>query len=153
MARSDLLISLVKASANGDKQMLHRTVEAMIAEERAKRHNVLAERLESALRLNGNGSVLRAAPQNTEASPRARHFISEAIPKRTLSDLILPEMTEKATRQLVEEQQRQACSAPIRWSQDIVSCLWVRREMARHLLRKPSQRRSHFHFSRFAMNP
>jgi SpoVK/Ycf46/Vps4 family AAA+-type ATPase len=106
MARSDLLISLVKASANGDKQMLHRTVEAMIAEERAKRHNVLAERLESALRVNGNGSGLRAVPQNADASPRARHFISEGTPRRTLGDLILPEMTERATRQLVEEQQR-----------------------------------------------
>ena len=106
MARSDLLISLVKASANGDRQMLHRTVEAMIAEERAKRHNVLAERLESALRLNGNGSGLRAVPQNSDASPRARHFISEGTPRRTLGDLILPEITERATRQLVEEQQR-----------------------------------------------
>ena len=46
MARSDLLINLVKASANGDRQMLHRTVEAIVAEERAKQHNVLAERLE-----------------------------------------------------------------------------------------------------------
>jgi AAA+ superfamily predicted ATPase len=106
MARSDLLINLVKASANGDKQMLHRTVDAIVAEERAKRHNVLAERLESALRLNGNGSSLRAVPQNGDASPRARHFISEATPRRALGDLILPEITERATRQLIEEQQR-----------------------------------------------
>jgi AAA+ superfamily predicted ATPase len=106
MARSDLLINLVKASANGDKQMLHRTVDAIVAEERAKRHNVLAERLESALRLNGNGSSLRAVPQNGDTSPKARHFISEATPRRALGDLILPEITERATRQLIEEQQR-----------------------------------------------
>ena len=106
MARSDLLINLVKASANGDKQMVHRTVEAIVAEERAKRHNVLAERLEGALRVNGNGSSLRAVPQNADTSSRARHFISEATPRRTLGDLILPEITERATRQLIEEQQR-----------------------------------------------
>lgn len=69
MARSDLLVNLVKASSNGDKQMLHRTVEAMIAEERAKRHNVLAERLERALRLNGNGSATRSVSQMSKPLP------------------------------------------------------------------------------------
>jgi AAA+ superfamily predicted ATPase len=106
MARSDLLINLVKASANGDKRMLHRTVEAIVAEERAKRHNVLAERLESALTMmNGNGS-LKAPLQLADASQKARHFISEATPRRILSELILPEITERAVVQLIEEQQR-----------------------------------------------
>jgi len=105
MARSDLLINLVKASANGDKQTVHRTVEAMVAEERAKRHNVLAERLEQALRINGNGASLRSVSQ-TDTSGRGRHFVSEAVPKRVLNELILPEITERAARQLIEEQLR-----------------------------------------------
>jgi hypothetical protein len=106
MARSDLLINLVKASSNGDKQMVHRTVEAIVAEERAKRHNVLAERLESALKMNGNGSSLRAVPQGPDTQTRARSFVSEAIPRRNLNDLVLPWVTERAIRQLIEEQQR-----------------------------------------------
>jgi SpoVK/Ycf46/Vps4 family AAA+-type ATPase len=96
----------VKASANGDRQTVQRTVEAMVAEERAKRHNVLAERLEHALRINGNGAPLRSVSQGTDTSVRGRHFVSEAVPKRVLNELILPEITERAARQLIEEQQR-----------------------------------------------
>jgi AAA+ superfamily predicted ATPase len=106
MARSDLLLNLVKASANGDIQMMRRTVEAIVAEERAKRHNVLAERLERAITgVNGNGST-KSIAQYPEASARVRNFISETTPRRTLDELILPEITERATRQLIEEQHR-----------------------------------------------
>ena len=44
MARSDLLVSLVKAGSSGDATGARSVAEAIIAEERAKRHNVLAER-------------------------------------------------------------------------------------------------------------
>src|SRR4051794_6734062 len=49
MARSDLLVSLVKAGASGDRSTLTSTVEALVAEERAKSHNILADRLHRAL--------------------------------------------------------------------------------------------------------
>ncbi len=105
MARSDLLINLVKASVSGDQQTVKRTVEAMAAEERAKQHTVLAERLEHAMVANGNGAGRLLQP-NPEASQRARDFISETTPRRLLEDLELPETTLLGTRQLIEEQQR-----------------------------------------------
>jgi len=40
MPRSDLLLSLVRASKRGDRSLLQKTVEAIAAEERAKRHHV-----------------------------------------------------------------------------------------------------------------
>ena len=43
MARSDLLVSLVRAGAAGDSMELATTVEATIAEEGAKQHNILAK--------------------------------------------------------------------------------------------------------------
>jgi hypothetical protein len=43
MARSDLLISLIKADSSGDRRSFDATTEAIIAEERAKHHDVLAE--------------------------------------------------------------------------------------------------------------
>src|SRR5882724_2337098 len=55
MARSDLLVSLVKAGTDGDKRGFRTAAEALIAEERAKRHDVLAERLTKAIQFNGNG--------------------------------------------------------------------------------------------------
>lgn len=47
MARSDLLLSLVKAGARGDQTLFRRSLEALVAEERAKHHGVLADRLSS----------------------------------------------------------------------------------------------------------
>ena len=105
MARADLLINLVKASVSGDQRNVKRTVEAMAAEERAKQHTVLAERLEHAMIANGNGAGKLLQP-NPEASQRARDFISETTPRRRLEDLELPETTLLGTRQLIEEQQR-----------------------------------------------
>lgn len=41
MARSDLILALVRAGANGDQTGFRRTVEALVAEERARKHEVL----------------------------------------------------------------------------------------------------------------
>jgi AAA+ superfamily predicted ATPase len=106
MARSDLLINLVKAGVSGDTGTFNRTVDAIVAEERAKQHNVVADQLERVVRTtNGNGpsNVIRHAP---ESGHRARDFISEIMPRRRLDDLVLPETTLLATKQLIEEQQR-----------------------------------------------
>jgi hypothetical protein len=95
MARADLLINLVKASVSGDQQTLKRTVEAMAAEERAKQHTVLAERLEHAMISNENGREncfaripkhrkeratssrrpLRDAGSKTSNCPKLRHSV------------------------------------------------------------------------------
>lgn len=108
MARSDLLINLVKSGVSGDRRMLGKIVDAIIAEERAKNHNVVADRIEKAYRLsNGNGKA--AALMNahsSESNARARDFIAEVTPKRRFEELILPDVTEAAAQQLVEEQQR-----------------------------------------------
>lgn len=104
MARSDLLISLVKSSASGDKHAFHRAVEAIIAEERAKQHNILADRLTRAVKMNGSNSCV--VTQVSDATARHREFISEITPKRQLENLILPGTVKRAVEQLIEEQQR-----------------------------------------------
>lgn len=53
MARADLLLNLVQAGRRGDQRLLRHTVEAIAAEERAKQHHVLAERLLEELAANG----------------------------------------------------------------------------------------------------
>lgn len=104
MARSDLLVSLVRASSSGDKKSVKSTVEAMIAEERAKQHNILAERLARAL--NGNGHGGQASFAAVEQVSKARDFIAEVRPRKRLEDLVLSDLCERACRELVEEQQR-----------------------------------------------
>lgn len=108
MPRSDLLVSLVKASSSGDKQAVRNVAETLIAEERAKQHNVLADRLSKALNtppsVNGNGSHHRPAP-NDQAS-KARDLVMEIVPRRHLSDLILHEECIRLVSQVIEEQLR-----------------------------------------------
>lgn len=106
MARGDLLLNLVKAGVNGDAGTFRRTVDAIVADERGKQHNVLADQIERIARTsNGNGlpSVPKASP---EGGHRAKDFVSEIIPRRKLEELVLPETTRLATEQLIEEQRR-----------------------------------------------
>lgn len=103
MARSDLLVSLVKAGTAGDKRGFQTAAEALIAEERAKRHDVLAERLAKAIQPNGSGIY---SPTASEALHRGKDFIAEVIPRRRLEDLILPCAARQGVEELVEEQRR-----------------------------------------------
>ena len=50
MARGDLLISLVRAATAGDRDALRSTTEALAADERAKKHHIVADRLQRASR-------------------------------------------------------------------------------------------------------
>ena len=104
MARSDLLISLVRAGAAGDTKEVATATEAIIAEERAKQHNVLADRLTRALRNPGNGRWTK--PTTGESNARVRDYLLETTPRRRLDDLFLPEVCKRACRELVEEQYR-----------------------------------------------
>ena len=84
MARSDLLISLVKASISGDSKSAKSTSEAIIAEERAKKHNVLADRLTQILHVNGN----RHGPMQVVGgvSRQQREFLVELTPRRRIEE-------------------------------------------------------------------
>jgi SpoVK/Ycf46/Vps4 family AAA+-type ATPase len=106
MARSDLLINLVKAGVNGDTGTFRRTVDAIVAEERGKQHNVLADQIERVVKTT-NGNAMATAPRHApEGNQRAKDFVSEVMPRRRLADLVLPDTTQLAIRQLIEEQQR-----------------------------------------------
>jgi SpoVK/Ycf46/Vps4 family AAA+-type ATPase len=109
MARSDLLVSLVRAGTIGDRRSFRTAAEAIIAEERAKRHNVLADTLTKVIQTNGSGAPNgQAAMANAQSdpAPRGREFVSEVVPRRRLDDLILPAVVRRAVDELVEEQHR-----------------------------------------------
>ena len=103
MARSDLLIALVKAGSSGDRRGVRSAAEAIIAEERAKQHNILANRLSHATQVNGSAYAASVTPEQTG---RGREFIAEVTPRRRLEDLILGEECRQSVMELVEEQQR-----------------------------------------------
>lgn len=109
MARSDLIVSLVQAGSAGDKRGFRTATEAIIAEERAKQHHVLADRLNSLIQSNGSGNGAGStAFVTSEATARGREFIAEIVPRRQLGDLVLPALIRRAVDELIEEQLRSA---------------------------------------------
>jgi SpoVK/Ycf46/Vps4 family AAA+-type ATPase len=102
MARSDLLVSLVRAGATGDRSMLASTVEALVAEEKSRSHYVLADRLQRALQ------TVPVTTSNEMRRPQAggRDFVIESEPRIRLDDLILSLPASRLARQLIEEQNR-----------------------------------------------
>jgi SpoVK/Ycf46/Vps4 family AAA+-type ATPase len=104
MARSDLLVSLVKAGTTGDKRGFQTAAEALIAEERAKRHDVLAERLTKAIQPNGNG--VYGFSTAIDHGYRGKEFIAEITPRRRLEEIILSDSARQGVEELVEEQRR-----------------------------------------------
>lgn len=102
MARSDLLISLVKSGRSSPDPRFRSAVEALIAEERAKRHDSLADQLSAALVTGPNGNPL----QNSPSSPVVGDLLYETNPDRGLEELILPPIVLRECREMIEEQVR-----------------------------------------------
>lgn len=106
MARSDLLVSLVRAGVAGDQQTLRSTAEALAADERAKKHHIVADRIQRALSV-----VPVTPPALTAASPHlnasnGREAILEVDARLSLSDLLLPLPAAQSAQQLLEEHRR-----------------------------------------------
>lgn len=98
MARTDLLLNLVKSSAQGDQLGFRRTLEAMIADERQRQHHTVADRLAEFLK----------APRPSARTPTgdATGALVEQSPERRLDELHLPDAVQTIVRELVEEQHR-----------------------------------------------
>jgi SpoVK/Ycf46/Vps4 family AAA+-type ATPase len=115
MARSDLLLSLVRAGSTGDTTRFRKTVEALIAEERAKKHSVLAGQLTEQLEptidgpnestsghhSNGHGNGLLTTPYQS-----VQDVFFEIVPRRDLMDLVLSTAVQSIVREFVEEHHR-----------------------------------------------
>ncbi|MGX0119850.1 AAA family ATPase [Corynebacterium otitidis] len=100
MARADLLVDLVDAERRGDRDRFRVLVEAVIAEERAKQHHLVADRL---------SELITATGQN---APRDAHtetvgdLVQQIVPQRRLEDLELAAVPRRLLAELVEEHKR-----------------------------------------------
>jgi SpoVK/Ycf46/Vps4 family AAA+-type ATPase len=103
MARSDLLLNLVKSGVRGDGELFRRTVEAIVAEENAKQHYVLAKELTRELRAETtmNRQLSAVTPNGSGQS-----MLVHRDPQRSLDSLVLSETVRSSILQFVEEQQR-----------------------------------------------
>jgi hypothetical protein len=107
MTRADLLVRLVQSSLQGDKVAFRKVVEAIIAEERAKQHTVLAVKLE--YMLNSQPFEPQAPTKGgTILDSRSINLIQEIMPRRRIADLILPPDVLQIIQGLIEEQNKEA---------------------------------------------
>jgi SpoVK/Ycf46/Vps4 family AAA+-type ATPase len=100
MARADLLLDLVEAEHRGDRDRFRVLVEAVIAEERANQHHLLADRLAELISTTGQGIT------RDDRAAAIRDLVQEAVPNRRLDDLELASVPRQVIAELIEEQQR-----------------------------------------------
>lgn len=103
MPRADLILKLIKASRQGDDHQVRKAVEALAADERAKNHTILADRMLAQLQ-DENRRLGQATPLPKHSTTGS--LIAEIVPTFCLEDLILPAEAEEAIRELVAEQHR-----------------------------------------------
>lgn len=103
MTRSDLLIDLVRAGAQGDTERLRTAAAAIAADERAKKHDGVADRITRALDAvsTSNGNALRRVPRSDGSTGIVRRE-----PRRPLTWLHLTTQVRSACDELIEEQRR-----------------------------------------------
>ena len=106
MARGDLIVDLVKASVSGNQESARAIAEEIAANERSKKHDLLAKRIIRALE---NSPQTRGNSLSRSNGLRVRDGsggIQRRCVERPISSLFLEESTRKAIRELVEEQDR-----------------------------------------------
>ena len=104
MVGSDLITGLVKFGMSGDKAKFKKIVETLIADERVKQHNVLAEKLEDILKIDSNTRPYSNG--NTIIDQRVGSLVQEIIPRMKLEDLILSEDIRSICLEVIEEHHR-----------------------------------------------
>lgn len=104
MPRADLIVNLVRAGTQGDQQTFRSTVEAIAAEERAKRHTQLADRLEENLRRPVPAAKVPEVVRSFDGGHGGLLYEVEA--RRGLASIFLDDAISAPVRELIEEQQR-----------------------------------------------
>lgn len=100
MARADLLLKLVEAVSKGNMNLFYKTVDAIIAEERSKNHNVLADRLAEAMRDKQNNSL---NDLKSTLTINKNKLFYETTPVVKLNDLILSSNLSQVCNEFIEE--------------------------------------------------
>ena len=111
MARADLLCDLISSGLKGDIQTLRKAAEAISAEERAKHHEILAQKIENLLKSTHivdsiNKGSDESRPMFFSRDRMSANLCHEKNPEKTLDQLILSESIIKSCHELIEEQMR-----------------------------------------------
>ena len=106
MARADLLCELIETGLSKDDSAFRRAAEAICAEERAKQHVVLANKIQEILLKTPVKPKSQHQPQITSTNSIPAQLFQEKIPTKRLDHLLLPSTAIQNIRNLIEEQTR-----------------------------------------------
>lgn len=106
MPQADLLVDLFKSASDGDQLGFRKTASALIQEEKAKGHRILADRLVKSLQPSMFAVSRNPTPKQNGSNGQHKDLIYEVTPERTLDSLVLPEKTREQIKEVVEEQHR-----------------------------------------------
>ncbi len=100
MARSDLLLNAIKFGFSGDRAKLKRATEAIVAEERHKQHNVLANKLEEVMQ---SSEVKSFSSDSRVNDQKFAELVQEVVPQKTINSLILPSEVKQVCSEFIQE--------------------------------------------------
>ena len=106
MARADLLCELIKYGLINDSVNFRKAVEAICAEERAKQHTVLANKIEDFLRAGRKTSSNESAGTPSLVRSGEQTLFWEKVPRKRLDHLVLPDIIKTTCMELIAEQNR-----------------------------------------------
>lgn len=106
MPQADILVELLKSATNGDQLAFRRSAEALIEEEQAKGHRILAERMTKSLQPSAPTSNRIPTMKPNGASGPHRDLMFDICPTRTLDSLTLQDETAAQVKELIQEQHR-----------------------------------------------
>ena len=107
MARADLLCELIKYGILNDPTNFRKAAEALCAEERAKQHTILANKIEDLLKTSHRPvSKDTSSPSIIRGSVNEQSLFAEKTPQKRLDHLILPDSVCSVCQDLIAEQNR-----------------------------------------------
>lgn len=106
MAQADILVELFKSASDGDQLAFRKAAEALIQEEKAKGHRILADRLSKSLQPSAFAVARGLASKQNAISGQHKDLIYEVVPERSIESLFLPEKLREQIKEIVEEQHR-----------------------------------------------
>lgn len=107
MARADLLCELIKYGLQNDNVNFRKAAEALSAEERAKQHTVLANKIQDLLSIEKKQSIERNSSLSTiRSGVNESALFWEKIPQKRMENLILPSSVRDICQGMIDEQLR-----------------------------------------------
>lgn len=107
MARADLMCELIKYGLLNDNVNFRKAAEALCAEERAKQHTILANKIQDLLCIEKKQVIERNSSVNVVRGGMSEsNLFWEKTPQKRMDNLILPQAVKDTCLGLIEEQLR-----------------------------------------------